>query len=113
MHQQYNNLHILKLDHNAMITNAGLKKMTQLTSLDLSRNTRITDEVLEYLPNLKYLYLNHNRNISNVGLKMLTNLTFLELNKSKATCSAVESLPKLKCFNMLRMYTNVCNVHQA
>ena len=74
------NLTSLNLSDNSNITNNGLVYFTNLTSLNLNNNKNITDEGLEHLVNLTNLDLSYNQNITNDGIKGLTNLTNLDLS---------------------------------
>jgi hypothetical protein len=80
------------------VTDAGLKRCTNLTALVLAHNTRITDLGISDLRNLASLDLNANRKITNNGISQLSNLTSLCLactNVSSAGFSALTNLTSL------------------
>lgn len=56
--------------------------MINLTTLDLSSNTTITDNYLDKLTNLKQLSLSGNKVIINQGISLLLNLTELNVSYS-------------------------------
>lgn len=83
------------LTPNEMITNGGIKKLTNLISLDLSSNYEITDDGIKGLTNLTRLKLDRNR-ITDEGIKGLTKLTSLELCEVRnITNKGINYLPNL------------------
>jgi hypothetical protein len=75
----------------------NIKDLTSLTSLNLSQNSRITDNALHHLSGMVGLVsLNvANSKVTNAGLqhlRPLTNLTSLALQACKVTLPAVERL---------------------
>lgn len=79
--EKLTNLTSLNLAHNSRITNAALTKLSNLKSLNLCTNIKITNEALKKLPNLTHLDLTYNEVISNAGiLHLTTSLSILNLN---------------------------------
>ena len=71
-----------------------VKKLSLLTDLNL--NGLISDKGIKDLTNLTCLYLDHNENISNFGIKKLTNLQTLDIHdSSKITRFGITHLTKL------------------
>ena len=79
-------LNLIELDasDDCGIDNIGLKCLFNLTSLDASRNEKITD--INHLTNLKILFSLDDCGIGDDGIKLLKNLQFVSTNKkSKIT----------------------------
>jgi internalin A len=79
------NLTSLHVGGNGLISE-GLTTLPKLTSLNLSHNLVVTDEILMKLSSLTDLNLNMNFLISDMGLQALTNLKCLHLNMNHSTC---------------------------
>lgn len=62
------------------ITDDGIKKLTNITHLDLDFNEYITNEGISALTNLRFLDLSGNDNITNIVLKNFTKLETLILD---------------------------------
>jgi hypothetical protein len=77
----FTNLTLLNLDYNQIITNNGIKGLSNLTSLVLSEN--VSDNGIKGLTNLTLLNLGYNEDITNSGIKCLTKLTSLYLSLNK------------------------------
>lgn len=71
------NLTSLFVNLNYNITDLSLKKLTNLTTLDIGYNTKITDNGVKSLLGLKNLFCSHNINITDVSLLCLSNLEYL------------------------------------
>ena len=77
-----------------MITDLGVKRLSNLRSLNLYYNERITDLGVKKLSNLSKLNLEYNNMITDSGIKGLKNLKEIYLCESKIT---------MKMENELRM----------
>jgi hypothetical protein len=71
------NLTSLDLGKNSNITDASLRQLLMLRSLQLGENQRITYNSIQPLTNLTSLELGENQNIPNTSLRQLTTLEFL------------------------------------
>lgn len=84
------------LNWNFKITDRGISRLTNLTSLILSSNRHITDDGITNLTNLTRLDLGCNDKITDNGIIGLTNLTFINLERNhKITDNVIRSLLKL------------------
>ena len=88
-------------DSNVAISDAGLLPLTHLKSLQLCKNSRVTDNALARLTGLESLNLAHNTSISDAGLASLTRLSRLGLwHNSRITGLALARLPVLKSLSL-------------
>lgn len=72
--ERFINLTSLNLTKNTLITNYGLARLTNLTSLDITDNYQITDEGIQGLTNLISLIYTDNDRITAEAIQSLTNL---------------------------------------
>jgi hypothetical protein len=86
------------------ITDAGLKAMTRLTSLDLTENDVISDEALNCLPadSLRKLIVRENSKITNACIARFTGLTSLNRRNDSLNLKIVN-----KNLNQLANLTNL------
>lgn len=83
------------------ITNKGLLKLSNLTSLNLHGNSTITNEGISNLISLTHLDLNNNRLITDQGISSLTNLTSLNLKRnSTITDGVLANLTNLRSLDL-------------
>lgn len=87
-------LQILRLYNNFNMTDDILRKMTNLTELDLN-TTLVSDGGISGLTNLTELYL-HNSGVSNTGISRLTNLKTLYLYNTRVTDTYLSKLTGLE-----------------
>jgi hypothetical protein len=76
-------------------TNAIFQDLTGLTSFYVDQNQLITNSGIKQLTNLTTLYVS-NCNVSNDGLSTLTKLVHLEMYNLKVTDAALDSLPNIE-----------------
>jgi len=79
-----------------IITDEGIKNLTNLTSLVLFDANAITDEGIKYLTNLEHLTINYADNITDEGVKFLINLQSLTLGTKNVTISCLNNLKNLE-----------------
>ena len=77
--KELTNIKFLNLFDNNKITDDGIKGLINLSSLNLLLSNKITDDGVRGLTNLTYLYLYDNNIITNQGIKVLTNLKKLNM----------------------------------
>ena len=83
------------------ITNAGIKGLKNLLSLNLYNNNTITDEGIQNFKNLQNLCLCHNEIITDEGIKGLRNLQSLDLNSNEIiTNDGIKGLRNLQSLDL-------------
>ena len=91
----------LNLARNSTVTDKALKSLTDLTYLDLEANCNITDDALQNLTGLTSLNLAENEQITDAVLCNFTNLTSLNLwGNNIITDNALQHLTKLSSLDL-------------
>lgn len=94
---------ILKLGRNISITNVGLQYITNIHTLSLRSNSLITDDGLKYLSHVHTLLLPDNKNITDNGLQYLMSIHTLDLNfNENITDNGLRYLAGIKSLNLAR-----------
>ena len=98
------NISSLRLSRDSKITDAGLKILLNLISLELLQNNTITDNGLKNCPNLTSLILSGNTQITDAGLQGLLKLISLQVNDNNQITNA--GLLKLSQLTSLTLIGN-------
>lgn len=93
------NLTILDLSQNSKVTDKGIKGLNFLSTLNLKSNRRITDEGIKDL-NLTNLNLSDNYNIIDNGIKDMTSLKNLDLSNNRIITD--EGLKRIQHVKIIR-----------
>lgn len=100
-------LETLEIDDNHVITDVGLKQLTDLVSLYLSNCNKITDNGIINLIKLKKLYL-YKINISDNVFEKLNNIKELSLTDCQITDNGLKYLSKLTKLQLINVKNVKC-----
>jgi hypothetical protein len=87
------------------VSNDALKRLTNLTRLDLNRVCCISDEGLTTLTNLTYLDIRHTDSVTDAGISGLTKLaSLLATDNPMISLPVLKKLPNLTCLRIIEKY---------